>query len=378
MEVIKAIYDQYDDFIQIPKKSMFRRTKYSTATENYYGTLLHELIHWTGHYSRCNRDILNEFGDRDYAFEEIVAELGSAFLFAELSITAEPRSEFASYIKNWLERLKKDKKFIFQAAGYATNAANFLGSFEDNQKLRGYGTISYEKASLESENSSSELFKNCLSFIEEGETLVNEWMEKIASQLEQNQIDRSTRETLKKEFKAELGSISTRSAKLKAKLNLSIEEQYNLWNDPNNSRSIEDRVHAKINYLRWLVSGLYWINGGIRTINSCFYSEKDPEIWKIDQKTWITKGVGWKEEGQNNHGSYMLKGGIQSGSIQENCVETILHEYSKVGFSVRLEQTQAGDNFVIEVFKRFELPNNLNQNDLRMALKDIGWNILES
>ena len=373
----ESFYNPDNDFIQIKEKSMFQSSEYTDASENYYGTLLHEMIHWTGHHSRCGRELFDKTRVKEYAIEEIVAELGSAFLFAELGIRAEPRYENADYIEYWLEILKSDKKFIFQASGYASNAVNFLGSLGDNRKLFVHDTyatapITNEKTSLEPENSSKELVKNCLSLIEEGETLVNDWMNKITSHLERNQFEDSTRKTLEKEFKAYISSISTKLAKLENKLKLIIGEQRNLWRDRNNTKIISDRAFEKMSYLRWLNSGLSWIQRGIREIDSCFIFGNDLEKWKIEHEKWITKGVLWKEEGQSKYGSYMV-----NGTDQGECAELVLQEYNRAGFSVRFEQAQESDNVVIEVFKRLDLPSNFSQDDLRMALKELGWNLLE-
>ncbi len=88
---------------------------------------MHELIHWTGHKSRLNRVIpATRFRLETQAMEELVEELGSAFLCAELGVTTSLRHDHASYIASWLNILKNDKKTIFYAARQATLAANFL------------------------------------------------------------------------------------------------------------------------------------------------------------------------------------------------------------------------------------------------------------
>ncbi len=95
-------------------------------TEDYYSVLLHELTHWTKPEKRCNRPYAKRFGDETYAMEELVAELGAAFLCAELGISNTPREDHACYIANWLEALKNDKKAIFWAAARASEAVSFL------------------------------------------------------------------------------------------------------------------------------------------------------------------------------------------------------------------------------------------------------------
>jgi len=95
--------------------------------ESYYATLSHECTHWTRHPSRLDRDLgRKKWGDEGYAMEELVAELGSAFLCADLGLTPEVREDHAAYIANWLTVLKGDKRAIFSAAAHAQRAAEFL------------------------------------------------------------------------------------------------------------------------------------------------------------------------------------------------------------------------------------------------------------
>ena len=122
----RAFYQPGGDFIQMPDEARFQGTATSTATESYYGTLLHELTHWTGVKRRCDREFGKRFGDDAYAMEELVAELGAAFLCADLGITLEPRADHAAYIDHWLKVLKADKKAIFTAASQAAKASDFL------------------------------------------------------------------------------------------------------------------------------------------------------------------------------------------------------------------------------------------------------------
>ena len=99
--------------------------------EAYYATLAHELTHWTRHPSRLDRDFgRKRFGDEGYAIEELVAEMGSAFLCADLGITPEPREDHASYIANWLQVLKEDKRAVFTAASHASKAVDYLHSLQ--------------------------------------------------------------------------------------------------------------------------------------------------------------------------------------------------------------------------------------------------------
>lgn len=114
------------DFIQMPPRTAFTGTATSTPTESYYSTLLHEEIHASGAAHRLNRSFGERFGDHAYAFEELVAELGSAFLCAHLEITNTPRPDHAQYIAGWLAALKGDSKAIFSAASLATRAVDYL------------------------------------------------------------------------------------------------------------------------------------------------------------------------------------------------------------------------------------------------------------
>jgi antirestriction protein ArdC len=122
----RAYYNQLKDCIQMPDEVRFRDSESGSATDGYYATLFHELTHWTGRAERCNRDLDNRFGDESYAMEELVAELGAAFLCAELEITPTPRADHAGYIRHWMDVMKADKKAIFTAAARANEAATFL------------------------------------------------------------------------------------------------------------------------------------------------------------------------------------------------------------------------------------------------------------
>jgi antirestriction protein ArdC len=126
----RAFYRLSTDSIQIPPREAFIGTATSSPVETYYSTLLHELTHWAGHETRCNRQLGKRFGDGAYAMEELVAELGAAFLCADLQITDEPRADHAQYLSHWLTVLKADKKAIFTAASKASEAASFLAAFQ--------------------------------------------------------------------------------------------------------------------------------------------------------------------------------------------------------------------------------------------------------
>jgi antirestriction protein ArdC len=116
-----AYYNVSQDFVQMPAFEAFR------DAESYYATLAHETTHWTRHKSRLDRNFgRKRFGDEGYAMEELVAELGSAFLSADLDLTPELRGDHASYISSWIKVLKDDKRAIFTSASHAQRAADFL------------------------------------------------------------------------------------------------------------------------------------------------------------------------------------------------------------------------------------------------------------
>jgi hydrogenase/urease accessory protein HupE len=120
-----AFYAPSRDIIQLPPFEAFR------DKESYYATALHELTHWTKHDTRLDRDFgRQKFGDAGYAREELVAELGAAFLCAEIGITPEIRADHADYIGHWLQVLKEDKRAIFSAAAHPQRAADFLNGLQ--------------------------------------------------------------------------------------------------------------------------------------------------------------------------------------------------------------------------------------------------------
>jgi antirestriction protein ArdC len=122
----RACFTPKLDEIHMPERASFTGSKTSSATETYYSTVLHELTHWTAPAHRCNRDLSGRFGSEAYAMEELVAELGAAFLCAELGITVEPRADHAQYLAHWLKVLKADKHAVFTAASKAAEAVSFL------------------------------------------------------------------------------------------------------------------------------------------------------------------------------------------------------------------------------------------------------------
>jgi antirestriction protein ArdC len=126
-----AHYSGGTDHVQMPAFEAFR------SPESYYATLAHELTHWTKHPKRLARDFgRKRWGDEGYAQEELVAELGAAFLCADLALTPEPGMDHAAYIQSWLKVLKEDKRAIFSAAAHAQRAADFLHGFQQQPQAQ--------------------------------------------------------------------------------------------------------------------------------------------------------------------------------------------------------------------------------------------------
>lgn len=117
----RAYYSNDHDFIKLPHIGAFGEI------EDYYSTLAHEITHWTRHESRLDRSFgRKKWGDEGYAQEELVAELGAAFICADLGITLKDREDHSAYIASWLKVLKNDKRAIFTAAAHAQKAVNYL------------------------------------------------------------------------------------------------------------------------------------------------------------------------------------------------------------------------------------------------------------
>ena len=124
----QAYYAAEPDYVQMPPFVSF------ADAESYCSTLAHEMTHWTKHPSRLDRDFgRKKFGDEGYAREELVAEIGAAFLCCDLGITPEPRDDHAAYLDHWLKVLKDDKRAIFQAAAHAQRAVDFLHGLQPGE-----------------------------------------------------------------------------------------------------------------------------------------------------------------------------------------------------------------------------------------------------
>jgi antirestriction protein ArdC len=121
-----AYYSQNDDKICMPYREFFLNTEDCTATEGYYSVLSHELTHWTGSKNRLDRINHKKYGDKNYANEELVAELGGSFLCTEFGISIVEKGSPASYIDHWLKVLKEDKHCLLTAASGASKAVDFL------------------------------------------------------------------------------------------------------------------------------------------------------------------------------------------------------------------------------------------------------------
>ena len=128
----KAFYSLREDYVGMPERERFERS------EQYFATLYHELVHASGAQTRLNRSTLTEqagYGSDPYCREELIAEIGAAFLCGQADIAERTIDNSASYVAEWLKRLKDDKKLIVHAAAQAQRAADFvLGiTFEESE-----------------------------------------------------------------------------------------------------------------------------------------------------------------------------------------------------------------------------------------------------
>ncbi len=116
----EAYYEPVADRVTMPPAHLF------SGFDHYYATLAHELSHWTGHAGRLDRNLRNRFGTAAYAAEELVAELSSAMLGAELGLPVAHLDNHASYVEHWLKLLKEDDRAILTAAARAEEASSLL------------------------------------------------------------------------------------------------------------------------------------------------------------------------------------------------------------------------------------------------------------
>jgi antirestriction protein ArdC len=129
-----ACYRRKLDLIEMPHAECFVGSSTSSPTESYYATLLHELTHWSGAEHRLNRQFGKRYGDEAYGVEELVAELGAAFMCAAFGIALEPRPDHAAYVASWLKVLNRDNRAIFTAASKAQEAFEHLAYLATNNE----------------------------------------------------------------------------------------------------------------------------------------------------------------------------------------------------------------------------------------------------
>lgn len=116
----QAFYMPSLDQIIMPERKQFK------DDSGYYGTMFHELVHWTGSKTRLDRKFGTRRGDDNYAKEELVAELGAAMLSGIAKVDVEPRADHAHYLNGWIKGLKDQPKIIMTAASNAEKAAQFI------------------------------------------------------------------------------------------------------------------------------------------------------------------------------------------------------------------------------------------------------------
>ena len=135
-----AYYDPTKDVISMPEMKHF------TNSDNYYGTLFHELIHSTGHAKRLSRKELIEMGKDNYSIEELTAEIGSCYMQSHTGITTDMVNS-AAYINGWLEKLQSNMRYIVYASAQAQRATDFILGLNANDNLN--STVSMEGMSNE-------------------------------------------------------------------------------------------------------------------------------------------------------------------------------------------------------------------------------------
>ena len=118
----RAFYAPVQDFIQMPLFGQF------PIRDHFYSTLAHEHTHWTGHESRLNRDLKGRFGSESYAMEELCAELGAAFIGAQLGLDQAVRKDHAQYLSHWLSVLRSDPKALVTVTSKAQAALDHLNA----------------------------------------------------------------------------------------------------------------------------------------------------------------------------------------------------------------------------------------------------------
>ena len=125
----RAYFRPATDHVQMPEITDF------FSAGQYYSVLFHEITHWSGGAKRLNRVTPAKFGSEAYAYEELVAELGSVFLGAQWGVESEMRDDHVLYLKGWISALKNDPKMLFKAASDASKAAEFLERHADGGRV---------------------------------------------------------------------------------------------------------------------------------------------------------------------------------------------------------------------------------------------------
>lgn len=128
-DVDRAYYSPELDRITLPPRELFK------TQERFYSVIYHELTHFTGHPSRLDRDLAHPFGSKEYAFEELIAELGGSFLCAHVGLPY--NSQHTDYIGNWIQVLENDHRAIFKAASKAQKALDFITKVQFEAEAQG-------------------------------------------------------------------------------------------------------------------------------------------------------------------------------------------------------------------------------------------------
>ena len=132
----RAYYSDATNIVTMPNRNEFIDNSQGNATQHYYSTLFHEITHWTGSELRCGRKFGKRFGDPDYAFEELVAELGAAFHCQARGIDKAPRDDHAAYLQSWLKACRKHADAIFKAAALAEASLAFCDGLQAQEVIK--------------------------------------------------------------------------------------------------------------------------------------------------------------------------------------------------------------------------------------------------
>lgn len=139
-EAGRCFYVPSKDFINMSPLDTWEGNEEVSAEDFYYSVLFHELTHWTGHETRLNRITSNPYKDdghgKSYAFEELVAELGSAITASVLGITKTPMANHAQYLSSWIKAIEDKPAILMKAAAQAGQAFNLLASFQKEEEVK--------------------------------------------------------------------------------------------------------------------------------------------------------------------------------------------------------------------------------------------------